>query len=269
MRETYQPLGQLTDAECRAVKYVLCDIDDTLTLHGRLLPVDFDRLARLQEAGLIVLPVTGRPAGWCDQIARQWPVYGVVGENGALFFRYDSARRQMVKQYWQSAEQRAADRQRLDQISRRVLQEVPGAQIASDQAYREADLAIDYNEDVPELSAADVSYIVALFEGYKATAKVSSIHINGWFGDYDKLSMTLRVMSAFFDFDSAKELERVVFVGDSPNDAPMFGYFPNAVGVANIKAFDDYQFQRPRWITQGAGGHGFAEVADRLLGART
>src|SRR5258708_39741422 len=76
---------------CRAIRVVLFDIDDTLTTRGRLTDSAYAALARLHEAGFTTIPITGRPAGWCDHIARMWPVAGVVGENGAFYFRYDAA----------------------------------------------------------------------------------------------------------------------------------------------------------------------------------
>ena len=197
-----------------------------------------------------------------------WPVDGVVGENGAFYFRYDRSARRMVRRFWKDAGARAADRERLDQLKSRIPAEVPGAAIAADQGFREADLAIDYCEDVPRLSPEAVDRIVALFEQAGATAKVSSVHVNGWFGDYDKLAMTLVMLREVFETDAETDRETVLFAGDSPNDAPMFAFFPNTVDVANIKAFAGSLAAEPRWITERPGGHGFAELADSLLEAR-
>ncbi|MDX1422211.1 MAG: HAD hydrolase family protein, partial [Kiloniellales bacterium] len=192
MTNSMRPLDLMPAETRRRVEVVLCDIDDTLTTNGRLIAASYAALEKLRQAGLIVLPITGRPAGWCDHIARMWPVDGVVGENGAFYFRYDQAARRMVRAYWLSAERRAADRRRLAELEARILSAVPGSAVASDQRYREADLAIDYREDVEPLPDEQVARIVALFEQAGAQAKVSSIHVNGWFGDYDKLSMTKR-----------------------------------------------------------------------------
>src|SRR5262249_44430150 len=156
--------------------------DDTLTDHGRLPAESYMAMQRLRRAGLVVTPVTGRPAGWCDLIARQWPVDGVVGENGALYFRYLDKEKRMLRRYAKDAAMRAADRVKLDHIRDEVLATVPGAAIAADQAYREADLAIDFCEDVPALPREAVECIVQIFTRHGATAKVSSIHVNGWFG---------------------------------------------------------------------------------------
>jgi HAD superfamily hydrolase (TIGR01484 family) len=247
---------------------VLADIDDTLTTGGRLLAASYSALERLHEAGLLVIPVTGRPAGWCDHIARMWPVDAVVGENGAFWFRHDRQQGRLSKRYVVSPGERALREQRLEAIGRRILAEVPGCAIASDQPYREADLAIDFCEDVTPLPRAAVLKIVAIMEGEGLTAKVSSIHVNGWFGGYDKLSTARLMMREEFavDLDASREL--FVFAGDSPNDQPMFAFFPHAVGVANVREMADLITDFPAWVTPSPGAAGFAELAEALLAVR-
>jgi HAD superfamily hydrolase (TIGR01484 family) len=267
-QQAAQPLSNLPDEIARGLIGLLTDIDDTLTTDGVLPAAAYAALERLQESGLAVVPITGRPAGWCDMIARFWPVTGVVGENGAFYFRYDRKTRSMIRRFAADAQERARNRQRLEAVGRRILAEVPGAAIASDQLYREADLAIDFCEDVPPLPVEAVNRIVALFGEAGAVAKVSSIHVNGWYGTYDKLSMTrVFVYDAFgLDLDAAKE--RFVFCGDSPNDAPMFAFFPFACGVANVMEFAGRMTAMPAFVSSGRGGAGFVEIADRILAAR-
>jgi len=262
------PLSEFPVKERRGIRGVLCDIDDTLTTGGRLTAGAYAAMERLQRAGLLVVPITGRPAGWCDHIARMWPVAAVVGENGAFYFRYDQAARKMLRRYVHDTTTRAAQREQLQQIGANIVAKVPGAAIAADQAYRETDLAIDYCEDVALLARAAVDRIVALMQAHGLTAKVSSIHVNGWFGAYDKLAMTKRLMREEFSVDLDRARESYVFVGDSPNDAPMFTYFPHAVGVANIREFAGRLAHEPKYVTMAASGTGFCEVADFLLAAR-
>ena len=145
---------------------------------------------------------------------------------------------------------------------------MPGAAVAADQPYRECDLAVDFREDVAPLADADVDRIVALFEDAGAKAKVSSIHVNGWFGNYDKLSMTRKLFDEVFGVDLDTVRDQVVFAGDSPNDAPMFDYFPHAVGVANVADFAGRLDAEPAWVTEGRGGNGFAELAAALREAK-
>jgi HAD superfamily hydrolase (TIGR01484 family) len=247
---------------------VLTDIDDTLTSEGRLTAAAYAALERLHAAGFKVIPVTGRPAGWCDHIARTWPVDGVVGENGAFWMRYDAAAKRLRKV---CAGQPPADRQpRIDALAREILAAVPGCALASDQFCRIADLAIDYREDVAPLPPAAVDEIVRRMEAEGMRAKVSSIHVNGWFGDYDKLSTTRRMLRDEFGMSpgSADERERWVFVGDSPNDATMFGFFPNSVGVANVMDFAERLEVKPAYVTQARAGAGFVELSEMLLAAR-
>ena len=260
-----KPLGMADPVVFREVGYILCDIDDTLTLHGRLPASAYQALWRLTEAGYQVVPVTGRPAGWCDMIARMWPVAGVVGENGALYFRYDQESRRMLRRYWKSLAEREEDRRRLAAIEAEVLRRVPGCAVAADQAYREADLAIDFCEDVAPLAPSAIEEIVACFTEQGATAKISSIHVNGWFGNYDKLAMSRAFFADIFHLDLDAHRRQVLYAGDSPNDEPMFGHFQHSVGVANVLEFVDRMEFSPAWVTAKSGGDGFAELADLLL----
>ncbi|MEE9317586.1 MAG: HAD-IIB family hydrolase [Rhodospirillales bacterium] len=263
-----QPLDAFPEDALGRIKAVLCDIDDTLTTDGRLTAGAYAALERLQGAGFLVLPITGRPAGWCDHIARMWPVDAVVGENGAFYFRYDRSTRTFTKQFQMTEAERAENRKRMEAVLDEILETVPGAALASDQPYRESDLAIDYCEDVPRLSGAQVDRIVEIFTRAGATAKVSSVHVNGWFGDYDKLTMTGRALKECFGLNMDADKDAIVFVGDSPNDAPMFEYFPNAIGVANIADFEGRLPALPAFVTEAPGGAGFAEVAETLLRAK-
>ncbi len=260
-----KPFSQFPVRIKKNIHFILADIDDTLTNNGRL-PADvFVAMERLKEAGLQIIPVTGRPAGWCDHIARMWPVDGLVGENGAFYFRYDDKLKQMQRRYFRSESQRKTDRRKLEKIKLEVLKKVPGSRVASDQAYREADLAVDYCEDVPPLSIEDVKRIVSCFESTGAKAKISSIHVNGWFGNYDKLTMTKMMFEEVFCQRLEDVKDQVIFIGDSPNDSPMFSYFPHSVGVANILQFMGIMDHSPAWVTKREGGYGFAEMVDVLL----
>jgi HAD superfamily hydrolase (TIGR01484 family) len=260
-----KPLAEFPVEARQRIRVVLTDIDDTLTSGGHLHAAAYAALERLRNSGLLVIPVTGRPAGWCDHIARMWPVDAVVGENGAFWFRHDSKARKLVKRYVIDAGQRELRAQRMQAVAERVLREVPGCAIASDQAYREADLAIDFCEDVAALPRPAVMKIVEIMQAEGLTAKVSSIHVNGWFGGYDKLSTTRLMLREDFGIDIDRERETIVFAGDSPNDQPMFAFFPNAVGVANVSEMADMMMDLPAWITPSAGSHGFAELAEALL----
>lgn len=264
-----KPLSDCPRTTLAAIRGVLTDIDETVSTNGRLTAEAYGALEALKGAGFLVVPVTGRPAGWCDMVARFWPVDAVVGENGAFWMWHDAGAGKLRTRFILSDEDRADGRRRLEAVRADVLREVPGAGIASDQPYRLADLAVDFCEDVPPLPRADVERIVAIFERHGAHAKVSSIHVNGWFGDYDKLTTSTAMMAELFGIDLGQHADDYVFSGDSPNDSPMFGFFPNGVGVANVRDFAQVMPALPRWVTKARSGAGFVELARALIAARS
>jgi len=262
------PLTEMPVETAASIHTVLTDIDDTLTTDGRLPACAYGALEALSDEGIRLGVITGRPAGWCDMIARFWPVEGVVGENGGLLFAYDRRQRRMRRLYAAPESARSAAAAALRKIREQVLREIPGAAASADQAYRETDLAIDFREDVPALGDAEAERIRQIFLDCGAEAKVSSIHVNGWFGSHDKLSMTRRFAADILGTDLEGERPRILYCGDSPNDAPMFGFFPNACGVANVLRYRGSIEAEPAWVASREGGEGFAEIARRLLAAR-
>lgn len=246
----------------------LFDIDDTITTESRLTADAYAAISRAKDAGLIVVPITGRPAGWCDLIARMWPVDGVVGENGAFYFHHDRAQQKLMQRFVTSPAERAYAKRQLGEVAQRILREVPGTALASDQDYRAADIAIDFCEDVPSLPRSEVERIKQLMEEGGLTAKISSIHVNGWLGQYDKLSTTKLFLREVFDIDLDTRKQQCVFVGDSPNDAPMFEFFPYSVGVANVRDAGALLSVPPRYVTDSRCGAGFVEVVEALLARR-
>lgn len=258
--------------ELRAIRGVCLDIDDTLSTEGKLTPEAFAALWELKRAGFAVIPITGRPAGWCDHFARFWPVDAVVGENGAFtFFMQEEAGTLIRRRIDTPAGERPEVlREKLKGLGEKILKRFPHARWASDQAYRECDLAIDFCEDVAPWPRADVDALVALCEAEGARAKVSSIHVNAWFGNYDKRRGLEHWLSEGAPGlkGAVPSWDELLFIGDSPNDEPMFASFRYSVGVANLRNFLDRVKHPPRWITQGKSGVGFAEMARRLIDAR-
>ncbi|MGZ3792241.1 MAG: HAD family hydrolase [Bdellovibrio sp.] len=249
-----------------SLRFLLTDIDDTLTDEGRLGPEAYEALWKLAESGVHVIPVTGRPAGWCEMIARVWPVSGVVGENGGFYFRYHN--KKMQRHFFFDDKIQKQNRAKLQVIEKEILEKVPGADLASDQFCRLMDLAIDFCEDVPALPKDQVQKIVSIFQSHGAQAKVSSIHVNGWFGNYDKLTMSLQFLQNEFGVSAEQAKDVCGFSGDSPNDEPMFTYFPHSFAVANISKFIDQIKNKPSYITSKNGGLGFTEIAAAILSNR-
>jgi HAD superfamily hydrolase (TIGR01484 family) len=242
---------------------VLTDIDDTLTTDGRITSDALAALAQLKAAGLHVIAITGRPMGWSEPFAREWPIDAIVAENGAVaLFRHRDA---LTIEYAQDDATRTRNAARLREVAARVLREVPGTTLARDSAGRVTDIAIDHAE-FAHLSQTQIDAAVAVMTREGMNATVSSIHINGWFGEHTKLSGARWIVQRLFG--QALDARRWVYVGDSTNDQLMFGHFPLSIGVANLMAFADVLTVWPNYITQAARGAGFAEVARHLLRAR-
>ncbi|MDR3608320.1 MAG: HAD-IIB family hydrolase [Oligoflexia bacterium] len=263
-------LKNAAPAELKGVRGVCLDIDDTLSTHGKLTAEAYSALWRLREAGLIVVPITGRPAGWCDHFARFWPVNAIVGENGAFTFFMEGGIRRRIDTL-ADAGTIAGRKARLEKLGVAILERFPHAKWASDQAYREYDLAIDVCEDVPPWNPNDVEELLALCAREGAHAKLSSIHVNAWFGDFDKRRGFEKWLSSGAPGCPAPvpNMKEWLFIGDSPNDEPMFAAFPYTVGVANLSRYLDRLKSPPRWITASESGKGFAEMADAVIAART
>ena len=262
-----KPLRALSPDIAGKIDYVLCDLDDTLTLNGRLPAASYSGLEQLAQAGKKVVIVTGRPAGWCDMIARFWPVEGVVGENGAFYFRYLAGENRMVRNFLAGEKKRERDRAKLATFFSEIRKTYPKIKLASDQSFRVSDIAIDICEDVAPLSKGVVQDIVKRLEKQGATVKVSSIHINAWIGQFDKLSMLQTLLKDAFELDTPKVKNCALYVGDSPNDEPMFAFFPHTVGVRNIENFSSQMRYLPQYVTRADGGLGFLELARALVRA--
>jgi HAD superfamily hydrolase (TIGR01484 family) len=266
-----KPVAEMTPGEAAGVKYILMDIDDTLTREGKLLASAYEALWKLREAGLKVSPVTGRPAGWCDLLAREWPADGVVGENGALAFWEEpqpAAGRLPVLRADYHPKAVKNDHPILERVKERAFSEFPHLRMAKDQFARLFDIALDFAEEDPVLPLSAAERVRAIAAGEGAMAKVSSIHVNVWMGKYDKLSMTERFLSRRFGWKSGEGDREVLFVGDSPNDEPMFARFPLACGVANVRRYGELIKRLPAYAASKECGDGFAEIAGTILAKR-
>ncbi len=256
------PITDLEPEKLKNLEFILTDIDDTLTQNGKLNGEAYSALWDLDRAGYAVIPVTGRPAGWCDLIVRQWPVAGVVGENGAFAFYLEEGR---LKQLFHPSVYSGDNKDRFELIKSAVFKEVPGTREAKDQFSRLFDLAIDFREEAPFLDLSAAEKIKEICERFGAEAKISSIHVNTWFGHYDKLSMIKIFFKKICGVDIEKEKTRALFVGDSPNDEPMFRYFPLSAAPLNINDFFNMLRDKPAYVSSKGHGSGFAEIARTIL----
>lgn len=267
MSERWRDWDLVQDSEIAGIQGICFDVDDTFSTHGKITAEAFQALWEAREAGLCLVPVTGRPAGWADHFARFWPVDAVVGENGAFtFFMQDGRRRRLdtPMEYTREDAQK-----KLAQLRDDILQRFPHARFSSDQSYREYDLAIDTNEDVEPWPEADVDELLEMCRAAGAEARLSSVHVNTWFGSYDKYSgFTHWLAEGAPGASRVLEPKAWIYLGDSPNDEPMFSRFDACVGVANVLPFRPRMPVGPRWVSQGEGGAGFAQVVRRLLERR-
>lgn len=250
----------------RKIRGVCLDIDDTLSTAGKLTGEAYEALWLLKRSGFKVVPISGRPAGWCDHIARFWPVDAVVGENGAFtFFMEGGIRRRLNTP---AGKNEKKNKSRLANLADKIRKKFPQVRWASDQLYREYDLAIDICEDVDPWPLQKVQSLLKLCADAGAHAKLSSVHVNAWFGHYDK--------QKGFDYwlsqgapgcEDASQLKKSewIYIGDSPNDEPMFASFKYSVGVSNLRKYLDQLNHCPTWITRGESGEGFAQMARKLV----
>ena len=281
-----QPLSAWAPADWREIIGVFTDIDDTLTTDGAITPDALQALGALKAAGLHVIPITGRPIGWSEPFARgdaaqglaPWPVDAIVAENGAVAFKginlqeiglqpTSNLSKPLSKLYQQDEATRQLNFARMQAVAQHVLAAVPGAVLSQDSPGRETDIAIDHSEFV-HLNPTQIAHAVRLLHAAGMNATVSSIHINAWFGEHNKLSGARWIVQELFGRDLEAELHRWVYVGDSTNDQLMFKHFENSMGVANIRRFEAELSHAPRFITPSERGAGFAEVAQRLLAGR-
>ena len=270
-----KPLNTWPLTDRQRIKGIFTDIDDTLTTAGAITPDALAALGQLKTQGLSVIAITGRPVGWSEPFAASWPVDAIVAENGAVllqnsgqnsFLSLQTERKQLSKSYQVSDASRAVNLARMQQISQRILHEVPGTLLAQDSAGRETDMAVDHSE-FTQLPPAQIAQVVAIMHSEGMTATVSSIHINGWFGSHNKLTGARWAVRTLFGRELNAEMDSWAFVGDSTNDQLMFKAFSNAVGVANVRRFEAQLTSLPRYITYGERGAGFAEVARAVLRA--
>lgn len=257
-----RPLRDVPRQALARVRFVLTDMDDTLTHRGRLSARTYAALERLEDAGIPVVPVTAAPAGWADQMARMWPMAGVIAENGGVFLRR-TARGDAGRSVWHGEADQGGVTARLSALAAEIAGEIPAAVPAADQPFRLTSLAYDVPSD-PALRAA----LIERFRSAGADVTVNSLWVLGWFGGYDKLSAARRVMAAAYGLDIDAEPDAVAYAGDSLNDAPMFGFFPTSVGVSTVADYLADLPKPPAWITEGPGGDGFVELAEALLRAR-
>lgn len=261
-----QSVKNLSKDEAEKVSFLLTDVDDTITTEGKLRPVALEALYALQEAGIRTICVTGGSAGWGDAYLRQWPVEAVISESGAVcLYRKDGA----IRRYVHPSIVQDGYEQRKAVLIEKVLSSVPGSKLSSDQFARLFDVAFDHGSEPPYLDEQQIAKVVEVCKDFGAGTAVSSIHVNAWFGSFDKYRGAKAFFADVLAFDEAVMVEQSCYCGDAPNDQVMFSHFPLSFGVGNIKKHVHSMQVLPRYASEAEGGAGLSEIVQELLRKRS
>lgn len=257
---TFRPVSELPKKKIQAV---FTDLDDTLTLDGAIDAPTYDALCRLKAAGFWVAIVSGRPAGWADALMRLWPLDAMVFENGAGIFVRGPEKSELVN--LASEVPVSVQKAKLQAIFDGLKRKIPHLKLASDQPYRLFDFAIDFTEDPPRLTKQELELVLAELARFpEITFKLSSIHVNYWYGTHTKVTACEYLLNGPLKARGIGK-ENVVYCGDSPNDEPLFEYFPECMGVQNLMRFADRMKTLPKYLSKKPNGSGFQEIASHLL----
>ena len=269
-RKLPESIVNLPPVLAQDLQFLFTDIDGTITTGGILPDSSYRAIWKLAEAGIKVVLVTGRPAGWCDLLARMWPVAGVIGENGSFYYIYHRQNKRMERVHLISDDERIDGCRKLEKIREKVLKAVPRCAVAADQRFRITDLALDYREDIdPPLGKTEIADICRIIEEEGAVYKISDIHINCWYGDFDKLTCARQFLRNTAGRELVSIMDKIIYIGDSPNDEPMFSAIQHSIGVANIRSFLEQLTWPPAYITTLDSAEGFAESVEQILKLRS
>lgn len=260
-----QSVKNLSQDEAKKVSFLLTDVDDTITTEGKLRPVALEALYALQEAGIRTICVTGGSAGWGDTYLRQWPVEAVLSESGAVcLYRKNGA----IRHYVHPSIVQEGYAVRKAALIEKVLSCVPFSKLSSDQFARLFDIAFDHGSEPPYLDAQQIAKVVEVCKDFGAGTAVSSIHVNAWFGSFDKFRGTKAFFADVLGLSEEVMIERCCYCGDAPNDQVMFSHFPLSFGVGNIKKHVRSMQVLPQYASDAEGGAGFSEIVHELLRKR-
>lgn len=257
-------INEIARFEISKIKFILTDIDGTLTdENGKIAPETYEMLWKLRKAGFVVIPVTGRTAGWASVAITDWPVDAIVGESGGIVYYLENGSRKEFVHPSVPSEKESFHQK----IKEAAFSANPKIKVSVDQYSRFNDFAFNYAEDEDcRLSFEEAKEVLEAVKSIGANGNISSIHINTWFGDYDKLPMSLLYLKEHYGIENPENC--VIYFGDAANDEEMFGFFPISCGVANLMKYAEYMEHLPSYITDLPGGKGFCEAAKILLSAK-
>jgi HAD superfamily hydrolase (TIGR01484 family) len=257
-----KPIAELKPEVAKHLIGVLFDLDDTLLDHGVLTERAYSALWRLHEAGLKLMPVTGRPSGWADALIRLWPIDGMVTENGTVTLLKREGTFELLDEVAEAV--RTERRTRLGQLVTEIRQRFDFITPASDVHLRRADYTFDIGE-TQHVEKPRVDEVETFARNRGARTVRSSVHLHVCFDGSDKGSGAVRAIVAGFGVDATAARARFAFIGDSENDEPAFSTFLTTVGVRNLRGRPTVA---PKYRTEAERGLGFVEFADRLLALR-
>lgn len=252
-------ISEITKEEVSKIKYVLTDIDGTLTNETALYPETYDTLYKLRETGFKIIPVTGRTAGWCTICSSEWPVEAVVAESGGIAFYLENGIRKAFPH--PSIPKNSGELRQ--KVYAAVHEKYPDLPLSIDQFSRFNDLAFNYADDGSNFGFEVAKDVLKIAKSFGAEGNISSIHINSWFGHYDKLPMTLLFFNDVLKIERPEDC--CIYFGDATNDEPMFEHFGISCGVRNIEKYAGRMEHLPKYITDSEGGRGFSEAAEILI----
>lgn len=238
------------------LRLIATDMDGTLTQQGKFTPLLLQALEALKAAGIPVVIVTGRSAGWVHGVVSYLPVAGAIAENGGLFYPGDTEPEFLVE-----LPEISTHRQALAALFHQLQQAIPQIQEAPDNRFR----LTDWTFDVRGLSAEDLENLGDRCHeaGWGFTYSTVQCHIKPAL--QDKASALETVLQRHFPTVSPAQL---VTVGDSPNDESLFDgdRFPYSVGVGNVRHYLSRLNDPPNAITSAEEVAGFWELAQQILG---
>ena len=249
------PLFPLNNIDLSDIRLIASDVDGTLTQNGKFSYDFISTLLDLQSAGIKVLLVTGRSAGWVNALVNYLPIEGAIAENGGIFLKPNG-----TQDLLSSVPNLSRHRILLENTFHHIKQLFPNLHPSADNQFR----ITDWTFDVNDLSTDDIQAISSQCQQMGWSFTYSNVQCHFKPVHQDKANGLSWVLSNHFPELNSQQ---VLTVGDSPNDEAMFNaaLFPISVGVANIRHYQDKMLHLPKYVTQASEFAGFSEFAKLLL----
>jgi HAD superfamily hydrolase (TIGR01484 family) len=249
------PLLPLNNINLSDIRLIASDVDGTLTKNGKFSSDFISTLLDLQSAGIKVLLVTGRSAGWVSALVNYLPIAGAIAENGGIFLQPNG-----TQDLLSSVPNLSRHRILLENTFHHIKQLFPNLHPSADNHFR----ITDWTFDVNDLSADDIQAISNQCDlmGWSFTYSNVQCHIKPL--HQDKATGLMSVLKKYFPELNSQQ---VLTIGDSPNDEAMFNpdLFPISVGVANVRHYQDKMLHLPKYVTYTSEFVGFSELAKLLV----